>query len=500
VSLRETLGRLARPLAALALAGYAVLLLAHLGRGGFGGSDSSGYANTARDILSGRIVQPVEALARLGLPARFDRVFIPLAFEPGPRPATMVPMYPPGFPLHVAAAAWIAGWSVAPFLVSPLAAVLCILLVYQLGREFGLSRPLSLAGGAMFGVLPVMFYHAELPMSDVVAAMWAVAAVIFALRSGRGAAWAAAAGAAFGIAVLVRPTNALLVLPIALAFGRRPKSYIAFLLGGLPLAGFFAAWNHAAYGGALRSGYAGILGQELAAANFPPRFKHYSFWIAAQLSPLVPLGWLAATADRRLPGRTRAILFLWFAPFFLFYCFWGPYEIWWYTRYLLPALPALIVGFLLGARELVRRLPAAASAPWWMRPRLLMTLGLIAIVAICERTVERRQRPLGAARGEVVFPDASRAIAAASAGSRALVVSMEFSGALRFYTDLTPTRWDWLEPADFVELRRLANEKGVRIFAVLLRGEVQKAAPHVPGEWKFLENVGNASLWELPRP
>jgi 4-amino-4-deoxy-L-arabinose transferase-like glycosyltransferase len=484
----------------LALAGYAVLLLAHLGRGGFGGCDSSGYANTARDILSGKLVQPIEALDRFGLPERFARAFIPLALEPGPRPGTMVPMYPPGFPLHVAAAALLAGWSVGPFLVSPLAAVLCVLLVYKLGRELGLSRPLAAAGGAMFGVCPVLFYQAVQPMSDVVAAMWATAAVILALRSHRGGIWAAAAGAAFGVAVLVRPTNALLVLPIAFALDRRPKTFVAFLLGGLPLAGLFAAWNRAAFGSAFQSGYAGQLGADLAAANFLPRFVHYSIWIGAQLSPLVPLGWFVATVDRRIPPRTRAILLFWFAPFFLFYCFWGPYEVWWYTRYLLPALPALIVGFLLGARELVRRIPAAASTPLWRRPRLLATIGLIAVVAVCERAVERRYRPLGAARGQVVFPDASRAAAAAAAGSPALVVSMDFSGALRFYTDLTPIRWDWLEPADFVQVRQVAAERGVRIFAVLLRSEVAQAARHVPGEWKFLENVGNASLWELPPP
>jgi 4-amino-4-deoxy-L-arabinose transferase-like glycosyltransferase len=498
VNLRPALDRSARPLAAVALIGYAALLIAHLGLG-FGGADATGYANTARDILSRRIVQPIAAVERLGLPDRFDRAFIPLAHEPGPRAGTMVPQYPPGFPAHLAAAALLGGWGLGPFLVSPLAAVACILLVYFLGREVGLSRPLAAAAGAIFGACPVVFHQAVQPMSDVVAAMWAVAAVLCALRSHRGDGWAAAAGVAFGVAVLVRPTNALLLMPILVAIRRRPRTLLAFALAGLPFAVVFAGWNRTAFGGAFRTGYSGVLGAELAASNFPPRFAHYSYWIAAQLSPLVPLGWLGAMAEPRIPGRTRALLFLWFAPFFLLYCFWGPYDTWWYTRYLLPALPALILAFLLCARELVRRMPAGGSIAW-RRPRVLATVALIAIVATCERRFERRYRPIGASRGQVVFPEASRALAARAAGGHALVVSADFSGALRFYTDLTPVRWDWLNAEDFTELRLRAAERREPIFAVLLPSEVPQAVGHVPGPWKFLENVRGASLWELAPP
>ena len=67
--------------------------------------------------LAGRVVEPVEALKHL---THWCGLFIPLAFEPGPRPATMVPFYPPGMPLHVAFAALVGGWNYGPFVVSPL--------------------------------------------------------------------------------------------------------------------------------------------------------------------------------------------------------------------------------------------------------------------------------------------------------------------------------------------------------------------------------------------
>ena len=39
-------------------------------------------------------------------------------------------------------------------------------------------------------------------------------------------------------------------------------------------------------------------------------------------------------SDRRLGRSDRAMLAAWFGLFLLFYCFWGPYEAWWFTRYL----------------------------------------------------------------------------------------------------------------------------------------------------------------------
>ncbi len=166
--------------ATAAYLGYAWLLFWHASFS-VGGSDSSGYANAARLILTGRVVEPVEALKHLGLPPGFVRAFIPLAFVPGPRPGTMVPFYPPGMPLHVALAGLVAGWNYGPFVVSPLAALVSVFLVYLLGRELGLSRLFSTAGAAVLALCPVFVFMAEQPMSDTVATMWSLAAILFAL-------------------------------------------------------------------------------------------------------------------------------------------------------------------------------------------------------------------------------------------------------------------------------------------------------------------------------
>ena len=77
---------------------------------------------------------------------------------------------------------------------------------------------------------------------------------------------------------------------------------------------------------------------------------------------------------------------------------------------------------------------------------------------------------------------------------------MEFSAALRFYTRLTPVRWEYLSPETFVVLREKAAEKGYRIFGIVLPHEANPAARAAPGNWRFLENVNTASLWELTPP
>jgi Dolichyl-phosphate-mannose-protein mannosyltransferase len=485
-------------LAVVAAFGYGALLIQNLGFG-VGGSDSSGYANAARLMLSSRAVAPIDALDLLGLPDRFGPQFTPLAFVPGPRPRTMAPFYPPGFPMHIALASLVAGWDAGPFVVSPIAAIFCLLLTYALARELGLSRLFSLAGAAILGGCGVYLFQAVQAMSDVVATCWSVAAVLFALRARRRRSWALAAGAAFGIAVLVRPTDLLLALPLAFALPWNLASLGRFLAGGVPFGAFLLAWNRAAYGSALATGYSG-LGGEFALAHFWPRFQHYGKWVIAQLSPLIPLGWLASVGDRKIPWRERIMLVVWFAAYFLFYCGWGPYDAWWYTRFLLPAIPALIVGFLLVARDLIHRLPEREAGGPRRHLRAATVLVLLLVIAGAEWRIARRFRPLKTGRSQAVFREACRWLAEKggerSAG-KALVVSMEFSGAVRFYTDFPPLRWDVVNPEDFQVIQARAAERGYRIFGVVFPKELAPARAHVPGNWTLVQTFGGATIWRL---
>ena len=127
--------------------------------------------------------------------------------------------------------------------MSPIAALLCLLLLYLLARDFGLSPIWSASTALIFAAWPVFLFQALQPMSDIVATLWSLAAILFARRSRARPAWALGAGAAFGIAILVRPTNVLLALPLAFALPMSGPSLVLFAAGGLPFAGLLAAYN-----------------------------------------------------------------------------------------------------------------------------------------------------------------------------------------------------------------------------------------------------------------
>lgn len=456
-----------------------------------GGSDSSGHANAARLILAGRVAEPVEALKHLELPPDFVRVFIPLGFEPGQRPGTMVPSSPPGLPLHMAFAALVAGWNYGPFVVSPLAALMSVFLVYLLGRVLGLSRLFSTAGAAVVALCPVFVSMAEQPRSDAVATMWSLAAILFALRSRRRETWAAAAGVAFGIAVLVRPACVLLLVPLAFAIRLRPRTLLWFLLGGAPFAAFLLGWNRLAFGSPFRSGYS-WLGEGFSPSNFPGRFLHSAGWLAKLMSPLLVAGWALVTVDRRVAPRDRLLLLFWFGGFFLFSCFRGADEAWWDTRYLLPAIPALVLASLLVARDGL----SPQQGGRYALPRRALAALTLAIVLAFECSWIRDLRVLKFGEGERLYPDASR-WAESQVPPRSLVISMQMSGALKYYTNLTPVRWDWIRPEQVSLLRERARAEGYQWFALVFPFENEELQRRLPWGWTKMGNLREATLWRL---
>ena len=82
-------------------------------------------------------------------------------------------------------------------------------------------------------------------------------------------------------------------------------------------------------------------------------------------------------------------------------------------------------------------------------------------------------------------------------GETALVLSSEFSGALRFYTRTTPVRWHCLKPGDFAVLVEHGRRQGYGIFILLFDSEAREAMAHAPGRWAFVGRVHNATLWRL---
>jgi 4-amino-4-deoxy-L-arabinose transferase-like glycosyltransferase len=462
-----------------------------------GGADSAGYGLIARSLLQGSIVQRVPELDRLGLPDELAKLFIPLANDYGPRPGTMTAFYPVGMPLHVAAGALIAGWNYGPFLVSPVCALLSLVLIYLLGLELGLSRGFSIAGAVMLAASPTFIYLALQPMSDVVATLWSLAAIWAALRSARRDGWAALAGAAFGMAFLVRPSSVLLLIPILFCLRLRPKTLLFFLLGGLPLAAIFFAYNATAYGHPLRTGYTAInLQSALKTTGFTTRFNYYLDSLTKTMGPWVLLGWLGVAADGKVPWRIRAMLITWFGGFLIFYSCYDVYDAWWYTRFLLPAYPAFILGALLTARDisgLLKNSVSESSRVWISR--VVMVFLLIATFNTAKPQIKELE-VLRIGKGESVYSESCR-WADQALPEQSLVVSMQMSGALKFYTQRLVVRWDEVAPDQWQRLKEHAAERGYQWYALLHPHEIEEAQRRLPGQWVEVGAVRQVSLWRI---
>ena len=183
------------------------------------------------------------------------------------------------------------------------------------------------------------------------------------------------------------------------------------------------------------------------------------------------------------------MLLSWFGVYLLFHSFYAVYGTWWYTRFLLPGIPALILAFLLVVRE--------AELRWSLRPAII-GLVLVSVIGWAWLRTDRLG-VLRADEGQAIIPR-SCAWAAARMPEKAAVLSGEMSGALRYYTGRQPVRWDWMTPETFPTLRAMVEGAGYRWYALLIKHEVRQAQPRVPGHWVFDGEMGPISLWRLEPP
>jgi hypothetical protein len=435
---------------------YAAVLLTHRVVTA-GGSDSSGYLNQARLWSEGRLIIPI--------PRTLEYAWMPLGFVHGPRPQTMVPSYPPGVPLFMAAMRFFGGDG-APFFLAPLAAIASVLLLYRLARDLGLTPGCAATGAALLALCPTFIFQGLQVMSDVVATCWSLAAMTCAFRGVKDTRFAFLAGACLGVGVLVRPTQLLLLPAVVVVLGFRNRRALAALVaGGAPFALVQMAISKHLFGNPFVTGYGSVL-TDLRWSYFPTRFAHYSFWLAAVLSPVVFPAGLLGLGRREVPARVRAALGLWFAPFFLFYCFYGPYETWWYTRFLLPAIPALILATLL----LLRRLPAL--------PRAL----IVACIFALQLALARQLDIVTIARGERIYLDAARLVP-----PEAIVVSTQHSGSLYYYTGRLSLRYEHLRPGQLAMVR-------APIYALVGNWELEELRAHTGLEWVPVTHVRDVML------
>jgi hypothetical protein len=474
-------------LAMLALAVYAVVLARHIGTYA-AGSDASGYMNHARLLAAGNLHAMPRVLSGLTPEQRRSMLFVPLGFLPAPDGNGMVPTYPAGLPLLVAAAAPLVGWEHAGDAVLYAHAFLGLLLAYALGRTMGLSRRGAVLGTTIIAASPLYLNYSLQMMSDVPALVWTAGAILAAWRSRERAAWALAAGAATAMAVLIRPTNALVFAPIAVALGLSPRRWLLLIAGGLPGAVFYGFDSLSLYGHIFTTGYGNFL-YEFGRQWIGVTLWHYARWLPALFTPVVLLAaglpWLARTEPRK-----AALLGVWALVFAAFYSAYDcTHQSWWYLRFLLPAIPPLVVGGLLVARQ------AGVGRRWPLARTQVFAFALVAIIANSAYW-NKRLPSLNIEHDTRVYPEAARWMRAHLPGN-AVILSMQMSGTLFYYTDFTFLRWDSCDADNRPGILAALRNGHRPFYAALFPFEAEAALhEHMPGQWTRVAGLSSElEIW-----
>ncbi|SDS24497.1 Dolichyl-phosphate-mannose-protein mannosyltransferase [Opitutus sp. GAS368] len=474
-------------LVAVMVIGYALFLRQYTSPYA-GGSDSSGYLNSAALLLTGRLTTPKPVLPGHTVAEFGIGVHVPLGFLTRVGTDEMAPTYPLGLPLHLAAFSWPFGLDWATIPLNICTALAGGGLLYLFARRVGLPPSWSLAGAAVLLLCPLYLFAATQPMSDLLASVWCLAALYAALRAREKWSWGLACGFAVAWAVLVRPTDLLLVVPVALALGLAWRSYLWVGLGGLPGAVLLAVYNDKIYGSPFITGYGDVwlsFSREFAAHNLP----FFALWIPGLLTPLVVA---ALTAPFRPPGRQRelGVLGAWAAVLIGFYAFYyHSGETWWYLRFILPVFPALILAALVALHSFL------AAAP---RRKIIGPLLLAAGLAWEIAQVDRLQLLLNKS-GEATYADAS-SWARDHLPANAAIICMQVSGALHYYTDFLVIRWEQVAAGDLLRLAQVLHAQHRPTYAVLYDFEEADARQRTGGRWTKIIKIRNATVWQVDLP
>ncbi len=457
-----------------------------------GGSDSSGYLNSARLLAAGQLQTDLRVPPEFGSVTEVNRYhFSPQGFGQFAGNPRLPPSYPTGLPLHLAAAGRIFGWELGPRLVQLGAALGAVALCHAAARLLGVAWPLAAAGAVMLAAFPVFLFTSIQTLSDTLATTWALAAIAAGLRGRGSVSWSAACGAALSVAVLVRPTNLLLAPGLLVLLGADLRRLGAFLAGGVPGALWFAGYNQTLYGGPFKSGY-GTIGAAFGWQWAGITAAHFVRWLALFLPtvalalPLVALGERA----RRREALALALMVGGILGVYLFYDV--SHDVWWCLRFILPAVAALILLAVMGADSLGRgtRRPA--------RLRSMVAAGLTLWSVAGSWYWTRHLHILYVPGYERIYAEAAQVVRE-RVPANALVVCSAFSGTVYYYTALPTLIYDSIKPEEFAGYVARARAAGRPVFAAVFDIEEEDALrTRCPGPWRRVAEVGKIGVWELP--
>jgi hypothetical protein len=454
-----------------------------------GGSDSHCYAGQARMFSEGRVALPPPLVPPVPWP-NAGATFAPSGFAPGPDDdGGSVPLCPAGLAVAMAAAGRIAG-DAAIFAVVPLMGLLAVWCTWLLGSR--LAGPGAGAASALLlACSPVFLYQLVQPMGDVPAAALWTAALATALgpepRGHGAAARGVAAGLLTGAAIMMRPNLApMAAVPLLLLWPSRAAA-LALAGGVAPGIVAVALLQAAVYGSPLRSGY-GDLSQLFSLAHVPTNLVNYPAWLAIAHTPVLALGALAPLVVAR--RAVAWILLAFVAGVLAAYLPYVPFTDWWYTRFLLPALPALIVLTVALLERAASRLPARAA---------VAALAVITVMLGAHWLRRSDELAVFRLKGlEQKYVELGR-LASARLPRNTIVLAAQPAGSVRYYARLPTLSWDAIDPAWLDRVFAECRARGLTPYlavegweAATFRSRFRGHSPAAELDWPPRAALGNA--------
>lgn len=436
-------------------------------------SDAYGYVSQADLWASGSLIVHQPFARDMTWPNAAETL-APLGYRPrlaDPNDTDIVPKYSAGLPMVMAAFKVVAGPQ-AVYWVVPLLGGLAVWATYLMGTRLA-GPPVGASAAILLASSPSFLFEVVSPTSDVPGTAWWALALALLMVQRRSAAFGA--GLAAGLAILTRSNlaplaaipGAMLVWSAATARLRRSGGsselarMLLFAAGSLPACIVVALINRHLYGSPFASGY-GSLEALYNRSYLWPNLARYPRWLVQTETAIVLLALAApfvlrphaSMPDREPWPRRLAIIWLCFiAAVLLSYVFYLPFDEWWNVRFLMPALPPLLV---------------LTSAVLWTLVRPLARLaagadGLVASIAVAG--VAWHGVVFSTDRGaqlqwiaEQRYATVGRYIASALP-ERAVLISMQHSGGIRYYSGRLTVRYDVMGKRDLdlvvEQLRRL---------------------------------------------
>jgi len=427
-----------------------------------GGADAYGYVSQAALWANKSPFTPAQ-LAVDGEWPDASWALTPLGYRPALTSGWMVPVYPPGLPLVMAAMRALFG-EVGPYLVTPILGALVCWLTYVFGKKLYGQLEGVLSAAIMFAT-PVFQLQLMAPMSDVpVTAEW-LGSVILALSPTPVS--LLMSGLATTLAVMTRPNLVLLGVALAALVIRTVRVnsfpitralwwYVPATVGPISI----GLLNHVLYGSAIASGY-GTIDSLFSPKYASENISEYSRWLVSTQTVFPLIGLIAAPWTVRADRSQRWNVW-WSCCFVVIvlasYLWYLPLHDWTSLRFLLPAYPVMIA---LSAAALVRAIVRAG-----LPEGLCAAVG---VLLVCFGLWQARP-----AFKVADFDDRYRAAAnfARALPSNAIVLANLHSGSIRYYAGLVTARYEWIGSDEYIAALRWFQQHAYPVYAVLDETEV----------------------------